>query len=82
MIAWLPRTVLVLLVSYALSNLVAAFIAVSGNSLALLRLYHQYCLNEGSQEKVCLSQTNEPRNTGLFAVGIGSSFSAFLRWCK
>jgi len=63
-------TVLVLLVSYALSNLVAAFIAVSGNSLAFLRLYHQYCLNEGSQEKVCLSQTNEPRNTGLFAVGI------------
>ncbi|MCH8501321.1 MAG: glycerophosphoryl diester phosphodiesterase membrane domain-containing protein [Aliidiomarina sp.] len=63
-------TVLVLLVSYALSNLLAGFIAVSGNSLTLLRLYHQYCEDQGVSEKACPSQTQEPRNTGVFAIGI------------
>lgn len=62
---WIAGAVLVLLLSYALANLLAGFLAVSANSLTMLKLYSQYC----GRTKT-LSSINEPRNTGVFAVGI------------
>ncbi|EGN74798.1 glycerophosphoryl diester phosphodiesterase [Idiomarina sp. A28L] len=63
---WLVLSAIVLLLfSYTLTSLVASCVGVSINSLLMLRLYHRY-----AGKKICRSAINEPRNTGLFAIGI------------
>lgn len=63
---WLILSAIVLLLfSYTLTSLVASCVGVSINSVLMLRLYHRY-----AGQKTCRSSFNEPRNTGLFAIGI------------
>ena len=70
---WLVLSAIVLLLfSYTLTSLVASCIGVSINSLLMLKLYQHYAGRE-----TCRGAHAEPRNTGLFAVGIEAVLVVF-----
>lgn len=63
--ALLIPVMLLLIVGYALVGLMTAFVAVSANSLAILKLYHR------CRHQICvLPPEREPRATGVWAWGV------------